>query len=316
MKGRTILVAVVLSIVAFTSAAELQNVCVNGWSSLIRKENRIAEVYPINVEAANEPQYIRIQGEDFPWSGVQKDIQIPETQHQTFLCFYSKLSANKADARPHYLAIVVDGYRAFQGDIKESDWQLKFVDLNPWRGKTVSIRFHTFSRSGEVTDIAIGLPRVVVCDGPLYAGIGGLFSPNRSGHGMCLALSKESSSYKQDLDLKDETMPEPALLLTRVDCLTDAQIHIAASGGGEKIVFGSPGYNWLAIPFAKDDAEGYWFQLYTVEGEVERGPIDLIPNFLVGDDQRLADIDKLLESSDASRLIMDEIDRGAVINEH
>lgn len=271
-------VLIVLGLVwSLSAGAKLQNVEVNGYYNVRLEEREAAVIQTLNKNNPEEfPPAIRFNGVT-----TLKQVVIPSfftksgDAHRTFLAFYTGCPGLAKNLSPDVcLSVTVDGSRAFQCNASEPGWQLRLVDLQPWADKTVNIGFELLS-CPSLDQYVLALPRLITCFGPYYAGSGGItIRDTRKG--------KEDRLFEVPqgigISWEDNRIPESSLVLARVNCLTPARVGLDCSRSGRVEWTCQPGKQWLGMPVEKREGS-IQVGVYVVNGEVDRGPFDIVPDF-------------------------------------
>lgn len=287
-----VLLAVFALVPAQNATAKLQNVCVNG-TCFMPSEERMAEAafIPCGNGEMQFPVIRLATSEQTYWSKRTACVTLesviippmPQSERygdlaRVFLSFYlgvpgwTEQNVGRID-----LTVAVDGYRAFQCELTKPGWHPWLVDAAPWAGKEVSVAFTVGWLKGEPCETLIALPRTVACHGPYYLGVGGI-SSGPGPHGMPAAMGGISGG-----GMDDAAKGKDALALFRLDAVEPGTVRLTSAGNGYEAGL-IKGIYWL--PLALDSTKPD-INIQTLSGLVERGPMDIVPDFLAGDDARL-----------------------------
>ena len=273
------------------ATAELQDAVING-HYLVSDEDRKVEVTPLHPDIPEgTDDFIRmIQPTDPPslrnkgFAYFQR-IEVPALLNskqyrdlrRVFLSFYLGLPDGFSGQID--MLITIDDCRVYTGLFSEPGWHPRLVDLSLWAGKTVELQIRTSCLKGDVEDVILGLPRFVSCFGPDNDGGGGISSGPRH-HGKPSAMGDQSLTIRKD-STKIDGGP---LVITRFDCIEASTLRMH-SAVQEYTMPLDRGLHWVALqmPTMADSEAG----MKCKGGIVERGPIDIIPNFMVEDKKKI-----------------------------
>ncbi len=286
------------------ASAELQNVVFNGNYSL-KDESRVAHVSPVVLDnSGNASGHIRMEtseliGHNSSFAYVQK-VAIParltpksyQNLARVFLSIYiGRPSGPSGDMD---FAVTVSGhettvppYRVYTGLILEPGWHPILIDMGPWAGQVVNLSFQAAWLEGNAQDVILGLPRLVACHGPSYEGSGGLSSgPHYHGRG---SIHRKGGCT---VHVDGTVMEGGPLMLERFDVIKSATMHMQSELQDYTATL-LPGFHWLPLQLPIQSE----CKVLTgcIEGVVEQGPIDVIPNFMIDDKARLESIVKNLD---------------------
>lgn len=292
-----------MALVALMASAELQNVEVNGHYSM-KEELRLVNISAVATDEAGQPvDYIRMQtgglGTRCSSARVEK-VAIPvalnpkdyPTMGRAFLSFYL---GRTGDAQGDVdLAVTIRGsesfvapYRVYTGLISSPGWHPVLIDLRPWAGQILDFEFRAGWLDDEASDLILGLPRLVSSHGPYYAGRGGI-SIRPIYHGMPPVYRNAD----QTLGVDGTLMDGGPLVIARFDAIKPSIMHMQSDGQDYSVQL-NPGIHWLPLQLpVQVEPEA---NMGCTEGIVERGPIDVIPNFMARDEERLERIVKRLD---------------------
>lgn len=291
----TSLMIVALSL-AFGSFSELRNVEVNGRYAVPDHERTAQAFFVRSDEGTSEIPFFRMQppesnlGQSSLSTLRVPDVKIaalPEARQfvdlaRVFLSLYLRVPAWDEDVRGRVgIIVTVNDYRVFECELTQGGWHPRLVDLRPWAATTVVLEFRAVWLEGEPSEIILGLPRMVACHGPFYSGRGGL-TGGIGPHGMPILYNP----FRDQRILSGGAAANDFLALVRVDAIEPSTIRILADGRGYDAGLAT-GLHWLPIPVTLDNPN---LVVQKVAGFLERGPVDIVPNFLAGDEARLASI--------------------------
>ncbi len=286
--------AAIALLFAYTAHAELQNVLVNG-SYYLEDEDRFVRISNLSgTRGPIAPELLRLPQESY------QEAKIPErpTPRQypdlgrVFLSFYVAVPQwREHDSGRMELMVYADGYPAFKREFTKPGWHTCLVDMGPWAGQSIQLRFRPGWIEGDRKEVLIALPRVLAWHGPCYDGLGGGISLGPSYHGFPPLPQVQSHWMAQDaqrsgglIHVNDRSGRTEKLLVARVDCLVPSTVLMRAEK--QTTVYDLPtGYHWLPIPLPSGTDR--WGSLAILDGAVEGGPLDLIPNFMINDPMRL-----------------------------
>ncbi len=294
-------------IIAFSSHAELQNVVVNGNYS-VNDEDRFVRISNLSGDRGRiSPNYLTL-----PAVGIQ-NVKIPlaPTPRQypnlgrVFLSFHVGVPQWKeGNTERMELRVLVDEYPAFTRQFTEPGWHTCLVDMAPWAGQNVHLQFRSGWIDGASKEVIIALPRLAAWHGPLYEGHGGLgyrstyhgYSP--LGRAAPDWMNEDVESLGGSVKVDSSTWRTNGLLVARVDCLVPSAV--LTRSGEQTVVTNLPsGYHWLPIRLSPGPTPR--FSVEILEGLVERGPLDLIPNFMSHDAIRLYFITQAIKHKTSNR---------------
>ncbi len=282
---------------------ELQNVEVNG-GCFMPAEDRMAEaVFVPCGEGVEGFPVVRLSTPAQPNRRARSAMvrldyvsipPMPEPEQysyyaRVFLSFYVGVPQwTHGDAGKVDVTVSIDNYRVFQCELSEPGWHPWLVDAAPWAGRDVAVRFSVGWLEGEPHETVVALPRTVACHGPYYKGIGGI-SSGRGPHGMPLAWGGRSGG-----GMDDAANGKDALALLRLDAIQPSTVRLSSAGNGYDAAL-TRGLYWLPLAL---DREAPDIRLETLSGLAERGPMDIVPNFLAGDEALLAQLTRNLSASE------------------
>lgn len=290
-------------LIAGAATAELQNAIVNGTYAL-KEESRVATIFPVALDDSGQSvTHLRMEtkmGKEGSFAYLRK-VAIParltpETYREEARVFLSLYIGRPAGSTAEMdFAVTVCGYqpfvstyRVYTGLVTEPGWHPIMIDMGPWAGQEVDLSFQAAWFEGDARDLILGLPRLVASHGPAYAGSGGLsIGPYYHGFGSLGPASDECTFH-----LDGTRMNGGPLALARVDAIKFSTIRVQ-SAAQEYVTTLSPGLHWLPLQLpVQSECK---VAVGCIEGAAERGPIDIIPNFMVNDKALLEDITRNLD---------------------
>ena len=283
--------------VSVAAWGELQNVVVNGFFFIPESERSSSIVVELSTESEAVP-LLQTTG----WR-YRLDVEIPMTasnpggwneERHLLLAFYTGRPSGAAEANTDASLIVqVNGQRATAFDRMCSDWTLRLVDVTGWRGQSATIQLmlsNPSERSGDKRRWGIALPRIVETYGPYYWGIGGLGAIGP--HGSYLTSNGDKIGFEVDAS----KLTAPPLALLWHDIISPSTIRFASPV--QKVVH-TESAGLYCFPLRLDSSLAYSVE---VDGKVENGRRELVPDFTIGDEAKLAAATKyLLEEPTAAK---------------
>ena len=273
--------------------AELQNVIINGYYAQNDPDRRVqvSEILP--------PQQIWLL-EQNPLgtrssNSLMTMIQVPEQpkvnayqdQVRVALFFYVKRGPS-AEPDPSLECIVKLNSHQAAFFRAPDEWQPRVVDLDLWLGEEVRLDIWGAWLEHSPQSLMIALPRLLVWHGPYYEGRGGLGSPGP--HRMPimpkLGQLQGHSGHWREFRVAPEAMTGAPLLMARVDCVRPTTLHLQSEVQDYRAAL-NRGYHWLPLRLGNPPKA----LLQNVDGVMERGPLDVIPDFTLGDEERLRELE-------------------------
>ena len=303
------LIVALLAGVAFVAEAELQNV--NGFYILPETE-RFVRTKPLTQKGDAESQrvveanwYINLDSGTSWFRATLPKVTVPDVpcpkSHPALgriaLNFYYGVPGWSADTpREGDLIVDINGYQVFNAPLTEPGWHPRLVDLRPWAGEVVNITFRGAWMTGEPSPVVIALARIVAWHGPYSDGSTGGIRIQNSGHGgrSILVVSPErAEKLSLSFGVDGTLFKEGPLLVECFDVYRPSRLLIKSTSY-EYTASLKEGRYWLPLPLAAEDRPyaGVW----VLEGDVERGPIDIIPNFMANDADYLRAIETRLKT--------------------
>lgn len=164
------------------------------------------------------------------------------------------------------------------------EWQLRVIDLAPWEGQTVKLRIYAVSLAPVDGTLQLAFARLIGWHGPYYTGSGGLMAPGPHGRSIMPKADTEGRSFGSynDYRIDPAKMSAPPLMLTQIDCIEPSRI-VAESHEVRYVADFYRGVYWMALPLGTIPEARFG----CMEGTVERGRVDIIPDFTAGDGPEL-----------------------------
>lgn len=290
-------------LIAGAATAELQNVIINGYYSM-KEESRVANVFPVALDDSGQAvTHLRmVSGE---WckqacSAYLRKVAIParltpdsyREEARVFLSLYIGRPAGPSGEMDFTVTVggrepYVPDYRAYTGLVSEPGWHPIMIDIGPWAGQQVALSFKAAWLEGEARELIVGLPRLVASHGPYYEGSGGLsIGPYYHGRGSI----GPASEHRFELD--GTRMNGGPLAIECVDAIKVSTMRVQ-SDVQEYATTLSPGLHWLPLQLPVQSECNV--SVGCIEGVAERGPVDIVTNFMVNDKALLEDITRNLD---------------------
>jgi len=298
------------------AVAELQNVIVNGYFSLPESERFVHVTYlPLHDQGAPrsfEPETKRlvldaVGHNNREYYGRFLHVPIPERPSpksyaqwgRVALSFYFSVPEWTDDSiRDGDLMVDINGHQEFSTSLNGPGWQPRLVSLGLWTGETVNITFSGAWMEGEPLPVVIALPRIVAWHGPYYEGRGGINVIGPHGGRSVSVLSDPLTELRPKVSVDGTLIHGGPLAIETFSVYHPSKLQF------ESTIYeysASPreGSYWMLLPLApeKDPKGGVW----ALEGEVEAGAIDVIPNFMVNDAEYLRAIELGLKEGVSAR---------------
>lgn len=301
--GRWHILATSFILIAGAATAELHSLIIDG-DYLLKDESRVAQTFPVALDDLGQ-SISHIQMATSEWnksasSGRLEAVAIParltpdsypETA-RVFLSLYIGRPAGPPGEMDFAVTVsgqqpAVSSYRVYTGLVTDPGWYPIMIDMGPWAGQKVDLEFQAAWIEGEARELIVGLPRLVASHGPAYDGMGGVGT-----YPVYHGRSSVGRNGGRTFQLDSARMNGGPLAIACVDAIKASTVR-AQSAAQEYATRLSPGVHWLPLQLpAQSDCE---VNLGCIEGVVQRGPIDIIPNFMVNDKALLEDITKNLD---------------------
>ena len=284
-----------LMLIAGGATAELQNVIINGTYSM-KEESRVANVFPVALDDSGRTiTHIRMETSEWSeqaYSAYLRKVAIParltpdsyREEARVFLSLYIGRPAGPAGEMD--FAVTVSGYqpfvstyRVYTGLVTEPGWHPIMIDMGPWAGQQVDLAFQAAWLEGDAQALIVGLPRLIASHGPASDGGGGLsMGPYYHGRGSL------GSTGGPTFHLDGARMKGGPLAIACVDAIKISTVRLQSELQDYTATL-SPGLHWLPLQLPVQSETKV--TLGCIEGIVQRGFIDVIPNFMVNDKEIL-----------------------------
>lgn len=302
MPGAQELTFALLTVICLSATADLQNAVVNGYFGGQKDENRLVETRPA-FEQANQKIWVlgRKEKDGFFESSVSGQMNVPglplgenySEEGRVGLAFYLK-RASSGPADPSLECFLkLDDFQVIQFPVPD-DWQPRIVDLKPWAGRTVRLWVSSTSLSDGSGEALLALPRLIAWHGPYQNG-GGLMV--RGPHGSSQISNPATTpdgrpieSRTRPFRVDPSKMSAPPLLMTRVDFVTQGTVRLVSEVEDYTAVM-NRGFYWLPLRMGASPTG----QLHNIEGTMESGPMDIIPDFMGDDGAHLRELEKQIQ---------------------